>query len=281
MTASASKTSTYAMGRSESETRRLILQSKIYGPIMRQFLLDAGLKPGMKVLDLGSGPGDVAFLAADIVGDAGSVVGIDLNADILAVARERASLQRRANVSFIGGDLRSTPLPDDFDAAIGRFVLMYTGDVTATLSTVVKHVRPGGIVAFAEGEFSCVLGYMGAGPSAILADPWRWAEAVFSRADNHPSMTPELYRAFIATGLGAPNMLMQAPLGGGDGWNGYEWAAESIRSILPLMAQYDIALGHDIDLETLAQRLGAEVDRHGYPLMLAPMITAWANKPIA
>ncbi len=120
---------TYTMGRSESETRRLMLQAELLNPFMRRFLIDAGISAGMKVLDLGCGPGDVAFLAADLVGETGSVVGIDMNPAVVSVARSRAADAGRTNVSFVEGDCRSASLPDDFDAVIGRFVLLYTGDV--------------------------------------------------------------------------------------------------------------------------------------------------------
>jgi predicted O-methyltransferase YrrM len=79
----------YALGRSAAETQRLILQNQIYGPFTRQLLSAAGITAGMKVLDLGSGAGDVALLLADLVGPEGRIVGIDTNADVLDTARTR------------------------------------------------------------------------------------------------------------------------------------------------------------------------------------------------
>ncbi len=78
---------TYALGRSEAETERLILQNQIYSPITRQMLVTAGVTRGMTVLDLGSGAGDVALLLADLVGPSGRVVGVDSHAEILETAR--------------------------------------------------------------------------------------------------------------------------------------------------------------------------------------------------
>ena len=66
---------TYALGRSAAETQRLIRQAQIYGPLTRQFFATAGITAGMKVLDVGSGAGDVALLLADLVGPRGAVVG--------------------------------------------------------------------------------------------------------------------------------------------------------------------------------------------------------------
>jgi SAM-dependent methyltransferase len=67
----------YALGRSEAETRRLIVQHQLYGPFTRQFLTAAGGTAGTRVLDVGSGAGDVALLLAELVDPRGQVVGVD------------------------------------------------------------------------------------------------------------------------------------------------------------------------------------------------------------
>ena len=79
----------YVVGRSEAETQRLILQNRIYGRFTRQFLVEAGITTGMRVLDVGSGAGDVALVLADLVGPQGRVVGTDTNEDILQTAARR------------------------------------------------------------------------------------------------------------------------------------------------------------------------------------------------
>ena len=58
----------YLLGWSEQEVTRLIWQGELFRPFTRRLLEEAGLKPGMRVLDLGSGAGDVAMLAAELVG---------------------------------------------------------------------------------------------------------------------------------------------------------------------------------------------------------------------
>ena len=73
--------SQYLLGHSERELERLQTQARILEPVTRQPLIDAGLRPGMRVHDVGRGPGDVAFLAAELVGDDGQVVGTDRSAD--------------------------------------------------------------------------------------------------------------------------------------------------------------------------------------------------------
>src|SRR5262249_42865963 len=113
---------TYILGRSSSETRRLILQHQLFAPLTRRFFEAAGMGAGMKVLDLGSGAGDVALLAADLVGASGRVVGVDMNAEILETARSRAASAGWTNITFVAGDAREIALDADFDAVVGRWI---------------------------------------------------------------------------------------------------------------------------------------------------------------
>jgi SAM-dependent methyltransferase len=269
----------YVMGRSQAEARRLMLQARLYDRITRRFLVDAGLTTGMTVLDVGSGAGDVAFAAADIVGPTGRVVGVDANPAVLETARARAQTEGRDNVVFVAGDCRTALLGNDFDAAVGRMVLMYTRDISATLQAIVDRVRPGGVVAFAEGDFTPVLGYMRAGPEGVSRTVWEWGARAFASAGIPISMAAPLNRAFLAAGLGEPEMAVHTPLGDGDGCSGYEWFAESLRSLLPMLEQYGIVTAEILDPDNLASRCRAETIDTGVPLMLIPLVTAWAQKP--
>src|SRR5262245_28190059 len=95
----------YVLGRSAAETQRLILQHQIYGPLTRRFLHAAGVGAGMRVLDAGSGAGDVALLLADLVGPSGAVVGVEENPAIVETASARVDAAGWRNVSFVVGDL--------------------------------------------------------------------------------------------------------------------------------------------------------------------------------
>jgi ubiquinone/menaquinone biosynthesis C-methylase UbiE len=114
----------YVMGRSESETQRLEDRAAFFEPLTRHLFQDAGIGADMRVLDLGSGAGDVSFLVADLVGGGGSVVGVDVNPEVIRAARARAEASRRENVTFVCGDIRELELDHQFDAVVGRLVLM-------------------------------------------------------------------------------------------------------------------------------------------------------------
>jgi 2-polyprenyl-3-methyl-5-hydroxy-6-metoxy-1,4-benzoquinol methylase len=82
----------YVLGHSEREIDRLIAQAGFIEPITRRFFVEAGIAPGMTILDVGCGVGDVAFLAAELVGPSGEVVGIDrLHRRSLSLGAERKS----------------------------------------------------------------------------------------------------------------------------------------------------------------------------------------------
>src|SRR5262245_40471295 len=94
-------------GNSEREVERLATQARVVDPITRWFLREAGLMAGMRVLDVGSGAGDVVFLAAELIGNSGEVVGIGRSEAALTAARARAAARGLRNVSVRAGDPRS------------------------------------------------------------------------------------------------------------------------------------------------------------------------------
>ena len=110
----------YVMGRSADETLRLQERARFFEPLTRHLFQDAGIGPGMRVLDIGSGPGDVSFLAAELVGPTGSVVGVDANPEMIRTAIRRAEASGLVQVSFMAGDIRDLALEREFDAVVGR-----------------------------------------------------------------------------------------------------------------------------------------------------------------
>ena len=271
-----SRDAEYTMGRSEEETRRLIEQSQLYDDVTRRFFLRSGIAKGMKVLDVGSGAGDVALTLAEFVGADGHVVGVDLNPDILKTAQNRADAAGFTNVEFIAGDTRTLELPNDFDAVVGRLVLMYMADPADALRHLATHLRPGGIVAFQEVDFTPYTAALH--PDTPLANKLiEWGRGVFERSGAHLEMGMDLYKAFVDAGLPEPVLHFEAPLGGPENWPGYEYLANSFRSLVPLMEAYGIATADELDVDTLAERIQAEVAAAKRPILLPPHITGYTS----
>ena len=140
----------YVLRHSEHEVERPKAQARLIDPITERFFRAAGVGPGMRVLDVGSGAGDVAFLASDIVGSGGSVVGADRASAAVQVARDRAAARTSQNVSFLEGDPAELTFDRPFDAVIGRYILQLQREPVAMLRRLAAKVRPGGVLVFHE-----------------------------------------------------------------------------------------------------------------------------------
>jgi ubiquinone/menaquinone biosynthesis C-methylase UbiE len=150
-------TSHYAMGSSDAEHERLIRQAARLAPLTERLFREAGIGPGQRVLDLGSGVGDMAMLAAKIVGASGKVVGIERDANSIARARSRIAESGLHNVSFTQSDVNQITSDKPFDAAVGRFILEFLPDPVAVLRSLSQLVRPGGVLAFHEPSWAPAL----------------------------------------------------------------------------------------------------------------------------
>jgi len=102
------------------------------------------LQPGEAVLDIGAGPGFLACEMAAVVGEAGSVQGVDPSESMLAIARERQRAQGAARVAFHAGDALALPFDDaSFDVAVATQVYEYVEDMPAALAEARRVLRPG------------------------------------------------------------------------------------------------------------------------------------------
>ena len=266
----------YALGRRDAETQRLILQHQIYGPLTRQFLVGAGVAAGMKVLEVGCGAGDVALLVAQLVGPQGQVVGVDMNAQILDTARHRVAAAGWSNVSLIHGELDGLEPGDDFDAVIGRWILMYLPQPAELLRRARDWLRPGGLVAFQEGDLrSAVRPYP---PAPFHEQARRWTTPPPGAPGPEIEMGLKLFATYIEAGLGAPQLRFDAPIGGGPSWPGYAYLAGTLRSLVPFLEQIGAVAPGEVDLDTVEDRLRDEVVAHNGIQILPALIGAWARR---
>lgn len=115
-----------------------------------RLIADARLRAGMRVLDLGSGTGYPALLAAQTVGSSGSAIGIDLAEQMLESARRKAASLKLSHVTFQTGDVTTLPFEAaSFDAVTTRFCLMFLPDIPKAVAEITRILRPGTWVAAA------------------------------------------------------------------------------------------------------------------------------------
>ena len=111
----------------------------------------AELAPGETVLDLGSGGGIDVILSARRVGPTGKAYGVDMTAEMLALARQNAQAAGVTNVEFLAGHIESVPLPDSsVDVVISNCVINLSGDKPAVFAEMARVLRPGGRIGVSD-----------------------------------------------------------------------------------------------------------------------------------
>ena len=265
----------YVLGETAGEHRRLERQAEVMTELTRSILARAGVGEGMRVLDVGCGPGDVSLIAAGLVGPSGSVVGIDRDPAGLDRARARAEAAGLTHVAFVEADMHAGLPEGRFDAIVGRLVLMYTPDPAALLTRFAGLLGPGGILAFQETDIGAAKSVP---PVPSIMDNLERIRETFRRAGANPSMALSLDRAFRGAGM-IPEMVGGTALDAcGEGFCP-AWVSSTVRSLLPRMEALGVATAAEIDPDTLESRMRAEL-REAQALHVGPlMVGAWARVP--
>jgi SAM-dependent methyltransferase len=265
----------YALGHSDRELDRLSAQARLIDPITRRFFHGAGIIPGMRVLDVGCGAGDVAFLVADLVGDSGEVVGVDRAPNALAAAKARADGQSRRNVSFREGDPAQMAFERPFDAVVGRYVLQFQPDPVAMLRRLAVQVRVGGLIVFHEIDWDGARSFP---PSPTYDQCCRWIVETLRLLGAETRMGIKLHATFLAAGLRAPAMRLEAVVGGpSNNSDRLHLVVDLVETLVPEMERLGVASAAEIGLATLAERMDNEVNAESVVLVGRSEIGAWSR----
>ena len=249
----------YALGHSAQEQERLISQGDRFRRFTKPWMQQAGIGPGMRVLDAGCGVGDVAFIAADLVGPTGAVMGVDRSPDALTTARERAHSLGLPNVAFVEGDIAAISIDGAFDAVVGRLVLFWVADPVAVVRNLSGHVRPGGIVFFHEPDI-----FARAWPPAPLFEQCvSWIIQAFERSGGRPDMGLRLYKTLVDAGLPPPTVEIGGIVCDSHDRENLRLAVETVRSMQPAMEKHGIATAAELAVDTLEDRLRMEIEAGG------------------
>jgi ubiquinone/menaquinone biosynthesis C-methylase UbiE len=268
----------YLLGRTPHEYQRLIAQARWISGYTEHAFIEAGIRPAIRVLDIGCGVGDVSLLVAKLVGSTGAVVGIDQDPGALSIASERAMALGAKHVIFMRGDFRNHEFNGLFDAVTGRYVLMYQADPVAAIRSIMTRLRPGGLAVFQELDMSRV---PIARPKLPLFEKcFRWGLAANRKSKVNVRMGLDLYRSFIAAGLPEPTVRMDTIIGAGSDFEGADILAQSMRSILPTLEGAGIASREEVEIDTLANRLKAELASSNGVVTWSPIVTVSARTSI-
>lgn len=266
--------SEYVLGHSAAELRRLIEQAAFFGDLTGDVFRRAELGEGMSVLDVGCGVGDVAFLAASLVGPSGSVKGIDRSAEAVAVARDRAAQASADNVTFEVADAATFHSDEVFDAVVGRLVLAYQPNPSAVIRHLASLVRDGGAIVFHE----CDLSTAATKPEVpLFTSMVGHVIETYRRANLEADMGSRLHAAFCDAGLPAPQMIAAARVESGEQSLAYAAVARVVESAAPMMERLGVATIAELQLDTLESRLRDEVTRADAVVFMPTFVGAWTR----
>jgi SAM-dependent methyltransferase len=264
-----------------AEERRLVAQGEYLEPVTEALLREAGIDSARRVVDLGSGAGDCALLAARLVGPQGSVLGVERSAEQVELARRRVAAMGLDRVAFVEGDVAGlegqlAALADPVDAVIGRCILMWVPDRLAVLGACAQALPPGALVWFLEPDME---GWEMTHPSCPLWERIRGIVVDTVRTlGAEVRMDPRLHHAFRDAGLPAPELRCRILI------TGVATAPMSVivnivRAVLPSVERFGIATAAEVDIETLEERMRAEVTAVDGVVNFPPLFAAWTRIP--
>jgi len=273
--ADSQKSTRYVLGHDDWELERLATQARLIDPITRRTFLAAGIAPGMRVLDVGSGAGDVSFLVAGLVGATGEVVGVDRSPIAIRAATARLVLRPLSSITFVEGDPAELKFERPFDAVVGRYVLMFQPDPVAMLRGLAAQLRPGGLLAFHEIDWNGVR----SDPAVPTYDrSCEWLGKTLAQSGADPRLGAKLAALVKAAGLPAVSLHVESiASAGADGAGLADYTADLARTLLPEALRLGIATAEEVGIDTLAERIRDEMIARNATIVGRAEIGAWTR----
>jgi ubiquinone/menaquinone biosynthesis C-methylase UbiE len=262
----------YVLGNSDAEIQRLDGQAAVLDRATRVLLRAAGIGSGMRVLDLGTGLGHVAASAAELVGSAGKVVGLDATAPLLAIARQRASAPQ---LTFAEGDVRTYRHEEPFDAVIGRLILCHVADPVAVVRHHAGALRSGGLMVALDFD----AGSARAEPHVpVVFEALEWVSAALRSAGANPMIGTRLALHLAEAGLeDVQSFGVQGYFAPTDP-RGVAMLSGVVRSLVPQMLKAGIATPEQLGLDTFDERVARAVAAAGAVLLPPTLTGAWGRR---
>jgi SAM-dependent methyltransferase len=271
-----SERTAYVLGSDDAEIARLDGQASSIEGATEALLRAAGIGGPMRVLDLGTGLGHVAFLVADLLDPGGSVLGVDEAERLLEIAERRRAAAGAENVGFVQADAREFSASEPFDAVVARLLLFHLPDREEVLRRQLDALRPGGTMVLVEFD----MGAMRAEPEVPLVEAVRgWTEAAFRSAGADPRIGTQAGQLLRRTGFAAVSTLgIQAYFAPSDPI-GPLLCAGIARSLAPQIVAHGIADEAELGLETLQERIAQQVRARDAVIIPPAVVGAWGTRP--
>lgn len=264
----------YTLANTDAERVRLARQAAMLAPATTRLFRAAGIGNGMTVLDVGCGAGDVAALVGELVGPNGRVVAFDRDDHQLAAATAR--FESLPQVEFVHGTVEDPP-EGEFDAVVGRLVLMYQRDLDTAVRVLSGRVRAGGAMAFLEQNLRLGAAQAIYWPPFPLADEVAaWINLGFTATSTQLLTGIRLPSAFRAAGL-TPQPPYESCAFVYEGRVRAEMTAGLVRSMLPVLE--DAASAQPTSTSTRSPIASTPPAATTRSRLSGPMLGVWARKP--
>jgi ubiquinone/menaquinone biosynthesis C-methylase UbiE len=199
----------YVIRGGEQGYQRLQLLAGERWPDTAALFARAGLAPGMRCIDLGCGGGAVTLGMASLVAPGGSVVGVDMDAVKLGLARQAAGARGLGNVEFRQLNLNDWHEPAGYDAVYCRFVLQHLSQPGSLLRRMWEGVRPGGVLIVEDADFD---GWCCHPPSEAFGFFVHSYREVIRRRGGDHAAGRKLYAYSLAAGVPGPQLAVVQPV---------------------------------------------------------------------
>jgi ubiquinone/menaquinone biosynthesis C-methylase UbiE len=268
------KGTAYVLGSDDAEITRLDNQAGSIAGATEALLRAAGIGGPMRVLDLGTGLGHVAFMVAGLLDPEGSVVGVDKAERLLEIAEGRRAAAGLGNVEFRHADARGFRDSEPFDAIVSRLLLFHLPDREEVLRFHLDALRPGGAMVVVEFD----IGAMRAEPAVPLVETVRvWIEAAFRSAGADPRIGTQAAQLLRRAGVADVTTFgIQAYFAPSDPL-GPILCAGVTRSLAPQIVAQGIADEDELGLETLQARIAEEVAARDAVVLPPAVVGAWGR----
>jgi SAM-dependent methyltransferase len=264
----------YSLGASERELARLDAQAASIAMPTALLLRAAGIRTGMRVLDLGTGLGHVAFQVADLVGPSGEVIGVDQSAAMIDVAEERRAAAGVDNVTFVEGDVRWFTDSEPFDAIVGRLILFHLPDPLAALRHHVAGLDEDGLAVMIDFD----IGSVRSEPPVPLYDTARdWVIDAFRYAGANPIIGTQLGVLLRDAGVSEVETFGIQSYLPPDDPTGPALFASVVASLAPVILEAGIASEEELELDSLRERLARELRARRAVGLIPAVAGAWGR----
>jgi ubiquinone/menaquinone biosynthesis C-methylase UbiE len=222
---------------------RLRLLARERWPDTRLLLSQAGLAAGLRCVDIGCGGGAVTLEIARLVAPGGTVLGIDMDEEMLGLARQAAAQGGLSNAEFAQADARDWAEPGRYDVVYSRFLLQHLSQPASLLGRMWAAVRPGGVLVVEDADFDGWCCDPANAGFELFLDTYR---RLLARRGGDHAMGRKLYRNFLAAAIPDPRVRLVQPVHEGEAkalaWSTLDATAAAIQAE-GLASAADLAAG--------------------------------------